>query len=359
MVPQVWRGQSEPLKIRVLPLPEQGRPPSYLGGIGDFTVTSAVDKYEVHANEAVTLTVKVEGHGNLSTLQAPKAEWPQTVELFDAKGRSQAGKDGVSHKVFEFVLIPRVPGDLEIPKLDFGFFNPTQRQYEVKSTQPVAIRILDPLPGSSLVKIGARQKQLDPVVPIQSAGSLPNGQSQEVRSLRPWSEASATGGKPIWHQLYWACLASFGALVLWVLVDALRRSRSISSYFPWIKPVSRRRWSLRWEQMEGKARTLQREGPWQEVLLTYEALSDEVFHGLEAVYAMGLRSLSRAELEERLVQEKGLPPEVWARLVRLLEFSEQVRFASSSGPSFEASARSDLLKWVVEAKELAQIIHSD
>ena len=122
LTPRSGADRSEQLTIDVVPLPEEGKPSSFSGGVGDFNVTSAVDKYEVHANEAVTLTVKVEGRGNVAAIGEPKTKWPNSVELYDSKGNAKTGKGGVGEKDFEILLIPRTPGPLTLPGIEFSLF---------------------------------------------------------------------------------------------------------------------------------------------------------------------------------------------------------------------------------------------
>src|SRR5262249_26014080 len=129
MNPQQGQNSSDQLTIEVMPLPEQGKPNSFTGGVGDFNLTAAVDKYDVRANEAVTLTLKVEGRGNLAAIGEPKAKWPENVELYDSKGVAKSSSGGVGQKVFEFLLIPRAPGKVMLPALEMSFFDPAKGAY--------------------------------------------------------------------------------------------------------------------------------------------------------------------------------------------------------------------------------------
>ena len=45
MQPQQGQERSEQVPIEVLPLPEEGKPNSFTGGVGDFSLVAAVDKY--------------------------------------------------------------------------------------------------------------------------------------------------------------------------------------------------------------------------------------------------------------------------------------------------------------------------
>jgi hypothetical protein len=81
-----------------------------------------------------------------------------------------------------------------------------------------------------------------------------------------------------------------------------------------------------------------------------------VFDAIDRTYSVGARSRPRSQLKEILVEEKGLSPEVWQKIARLLEYAELVRFASSFGAVSEQSARADLARWVAEGEAVARAL---
>ncbi len=349
--PRVGSAQSEKQNIDVKSLPSQGRPENFVGGVGDFQVTSAVDKYEVRANEAVTLTVKVEGRGNYATLEEPKNKWPETIELYDSKGRSQAGSQGVGEKVFEFLLIPRVPGKLELPPLQFGFFDPNKNQYYTQSTEAIQLHVLEPAPGSALVPIGKNK------INENSHSSNPGAKVENLRDLKSPTEIvnQKSGLELTWHLLYWGWVVALGAFIGFVGVDLFKRGATK------IRRLRRAKIGddlQQWSDLQSRAKNASlgasSGASWQEISELYELLTEAVFDEIDKVFQVGARGFSRAQLGDLLVQEKGLPAPLWSQIVALLEYAETVRFASSLGNSTESSARSDLIKWVSEAELVAK-----
>jgi hypothetical protein len=69
--------------------------------------------------------------------------------------------------------------------------------------------------------------------------------------------------------------------------------------------------------------------------------------------------MSREQLREVLVNEKGLAETVWTRTLRLLEFIDLVQFASSVGAVSESTARADLQKWVGEAEGIIRALERE
>jgi hypothetical protein len=339
--------RSEVLKVDVVPLPEAGKPKSFTGGVGDLDIASAIDKTEVHANEPVTITVKIEGHGNVESIGEPKANWPSNVELYDTKGVSKAGKGGVGQKTFEFLLIPREKGVLELPGLEFSYFDPKKNDYVTKKTEPFKVNVLEANPGSTYVpKTTAAGAQ---------ASQTPAGKNEEVRGLKAPAvereEPTGLSGLPMWRWLYWICLAALGFFVLLIARDGFGRARKNSVERSAAKA---KKDAKSWARM--RARATQIKQPFPEVVQLYETIAGHIFDSIERVYPVGSRSYSREELRRMLVEERQMPSAVWDRASRILEFAELVRFASSAGAVSEGRARAEAAQWVGEAEEVVGLI---
>jgi len=133
---------SDPVAIQVKDLPNA--PANYSGAVGNFSITSSLDKTSVKSNEAITLKLTVNGSGNLSLINAPKIEFPQDFETYDAKtsDRLNASEGGLNGSItFEYLFIPRFAGTFTIPATDFVFFNPSSRQFETKRTEAFTLKV--------------------------------------------------------------------------------------------------------------------------------------------------------------------------------------------------------------------------
>ena len=116
---------SNRLTIAVEPLPP-GRPEHFSGVVGSLRITSALDRDSVDANDAVTLTVRVSGEGNIRAVPAPVLDFPPDFEVFPpevSESVSPTDTGLAGSKTFEFVVIPRAPGRREIPSAVLSFFD--------------------------------------------------------------------------------------------------------------------------------------------------------------------------------------------------------------------------------------------
>jgi hypothetical protein len=131
--------KSQPLQLNVRPLPEAGRPDDFGGAVGTFTFDVSIDREEAAVNEAVALTATVEGEGFLRAVDPPSLDLPPDIKMFSPKvtpsSRAEGGKL-VSRKVWEWILVPLVPGELKIPDIRFTYFDTARGDYVVAGKTP-------------------------------------------------------------------------------------------------------------------------------------------------------------------------------------------------------------------------------
>lgn len=135
---------SRPVNIEVVPLPAEGRPESFAGHVGDLDVSTSLDGAAVETNEAVTLTVEYSGTGNLRTLSPPEIEFPVEFEAFPPEASDRISEGGGSlqgSRTWEYVLIPRAPGELTIPPVEVSYFDPASGRYGSARSQPLEITV--------------------------------------------------------------------------------------------------------------------------------------------------------------------------------------------------------------------------
>ena len=136
--------KSEKLNIHVKDLPKTGRPDSFSGAVGKFSMGSNIDNKELMANEAITLKYTISGSGNIDLLPDLKLNFPPDFEVYDpkisTKTRKQAN-DVSGYKTYEYTIIPRSAGDYEIPSVSFSYFDPSKKQYKEINSDTYQIKV--------------------------------------------------------------------------------------------------------------------------------------------------------------------------------------------------------------------------
>lgn len=134
---------SDPITIDVDALPS-GAPEPFSGVVGTLAVSATLDRDSVEANEAVTLTVRVSGEGNIGAVPAPSLELPADFEIFPpevSESVQAVGAGLTGEKSFEYVLIPRAPGLREIPSIAMSYFDGEANEYRVAETGALTLTV--------------------------------------------------------------------------------------------------------------------------------------------------------------------------------------------------------------------------
>lgn len=129
--------------IHVLDLPAN-KPAGFSGGVGQFNLTSKISGTELNANEAVTLTLTIQGAGNMKLLKTPMVDWPEGFEVYDPKvtnnfKNTTAGVSGT--KTIEYLAIPRAGGTYTIPPVRFAYYDTQEQDYRTITTPEYTLDI--------------------------------------------------------------------------------------------------------------------------------------------------------------------------------------------------------------------------
>ena len=135
---------SDSAPIIVLPLPAEGRPDSYTGAVGTLSMQVSVSPERVRAGDPVVLTVDLAGTGNVKAMPQPRLPEMPNVEMFPPNQESQVqvDQDRVGGtKRFRWMLVPEKPGDLVIPPIEYGVFDPELRAYVVLRSDSLRVAV--------------------------------------------------------------------------------------------------------------------------------------------------------------------------------------------------------------------------
>ncbi len=136
-------------KVTVLPLPKPG-PKDFSGLVGDFEISSSVDKKQIKLGDSITLTVEVRGNAPLEALQDIDLGSLKDCRVYKSSSSQQSiPMDGgfEYEKRFEYIIIPEKQGKLTIPSLYINYFSPSEEKYKTKQSRPIEIEVL---PGRKL-----------------------------------------------------------------------------------------------------------------------------------------------------------------------------------------------------------------
>ncbi len=162
-------------QVKILPLPEEGRPADFSGAIGQFELSAEASPRDITAGDPVTLKITVAGTGNFDRVKAPEMEKNPGFKTYAPSGKFEpfdnAGIGG--RKIFEQMVIPRNTGIKSIPRIGFSYFDPDKGRYLTLMSDEIPLRIASAGPSTGPAPAPSPQAPSAGVPPL-AAGANPN-----------------------------------------------------------------------------------------------------------------------------------------------------------------------------------------
>ena len=181
--------------VRVLPLPEGGRPKSWNGAVGDFSMMVVAKPLEVAVGDPITLTMRLQdssGTAALDGLQAPiLGQQSAFAGGFRVPSDAASGTVEGRSKVFTQSIRALSESMREIPSIEFSFFNPARGEYETVRSAPIPITVKP----SAVARVNAAAEAdaapaAAPALTTVAGGLVANMSVEEARAR---STATASG----------------------------------------------------------------------------------------------------------------------------------------------------------------------
>jgi hypothetical protein len=147
------------LAIEVRPLPAEGQPPGFRpNNVGQFRITSEVDRNSVRQGEAVRLSVRISGTGNIALVELPELPELPGLRSYEPKPETPKlvlGQDKLSgSRVYTILLVADKAGTVEIPAIELPYFDPEAGAYKTAKTKPITLEV-EPNPDAGGESNGA------------------------------------------------------------------------------------------------------------------------------------------------------------------------------------------------------------
>jgi hypothetical protein len=309
--------------IRVLPLPEAGRPADFSGAIGAFSVAATATPKQAALGDPVTLTITVSGEGNFDRVTIPAmtsdADWKAYAASTKFEPRDALGHAG--RKVSEQAIVPLNPALTEVPARPFSFFDPESRRYVRIATEPVALALVTP--ARPLAKGGAAAQ--GGTGSAASAVATPEWElaPNHIAPGEPVHDTTPVASRPWFLGLQLVPLLALGAATLW----ARRRDRL------WSDPSHHRRLAAR-RRVEAEVDAMRRAAADGDTQRFFAAARRAVQERLGASPARTAESLTLGEME-RLLEPAS---EVAAELRAVVGQADAVAYSGERLPGEQLAA---------------------
>lgn len=150
--PQKIIAKSSQIPVKVIPLPAEGKPASFSGAVGDFTLSAKASPTEgLKVGDPISVELSVTGSGNFDALTEPKlsepADWKTyPSRRFNAEGTVDPTLQPTVERTVNYstVIVPQKAHAI-LPPYEIVFFSPTQKNV-VLQTPPIPLKIEAPAP---------------------------------------------------------------------------------------------------------------------------------------------------------------------------------------------------------------------
>ncbi len=130
--------KTKSVALNVQPLPEIGKPANFDGAIGEYSMRTSVDRRRLEVRNALTLSVTITGTGNINTVRAPKIT---PISGFRTDPPILAQRNSANTRIYQYAIIPLKSGILQLPGIEFSYFNPTKETYQTSKTGPISLTV--------------------------------------------------------------------------------------------------------------------------------------------------------------------------------------------------------------------------
>lgn len=131
--------KTKSILLNVQPFPAAGKPPNFAGAVGQYNITAQVDRKKLEVRKAFTLSLQITGSGNIKTVTSPKIP---AIKGFRINSQNLTNTTHNNINVYTYALTPLKAGILQIPTIQYVFFNPTNGTYQTTQTTPIPITVL-------------------------------------------------------------------------------------------------------------------------------------------------------------------------------------------------------------------------
>lgn len=135
---------TEPVAIRVMPVPVKNKPTAFNGAVGAFAISASAGKDQIAKNEEGVFEITISGNGNFTQLSAPSIDWPDGMEGFEPMVRDSLDKTKLplaGSRTFRYAFICNQSGLYHLPAVNFSFFDPRNNNYKTVSTTTIPVEI--------------------------------------------------------------------------------------------------------------------------------------------------------------------------------------------------------------------------
>jgi hypothetical protein len=305
--------------IDVKPLPADGRPADFNGAVGDFSFDVSANRTALDANEALELTVKVSGKGNLKLFDLPSVKLPSALELYEPERGDNVSTqaDGMRGSISEtYTIVPQYKGDYPIRPINFSYFDPKTRSYKTLTSDEIILNVVNG-PVTSTASTETTEITKNKVTVLNE---------EQFKYIKLNAELKPSETPDFFRSgLFWLLLGGpFLLIPLFIAIGRKRRKR--------LQDVAGNR--LRKADKLAKKYLSEARRSMDDKVVFYESLERALHNYLKAKLAIETSEFSKEKISS-LLREKSASPENVEAFIGILKSCEFARYAPASNVTIQ------------------------
>lgn len=307
--------QMNPMKLDILPLPEENKPKNFTGAIGKFDIASeTVSPDALSVGDPCTLTLKILGTGNFKRMAAPSfvetKAWKTSYKPKQSFIDEGNGNAYIGIKTFEYTIIPNVADITETPSIAFNYFDPTLGKYIEKLSKPLKISVAPTVRSKKAEAATTSNEGTKPALDAVAEVSETNSDINILNSIYFW--------------------IGNGVILALILIFTLRKTyrnklESDPSYAKRIYYTSSAKNSLNKAHAQCSVQTCGK---------FFEAACEALRFALAANSELNAEALTLSDAK-KIASELGLPPEKIEKITIYFEGADAIAYGGINAEFFD------------------------
>jgi hypothetical protein len=304
------RGDAVPIEVR--PLPDEGKPATFKGAVGQFSMNLTAGPTNVGVGDPITVRVDLNGNGALESLTLPEQDNWREFKLYPPTGKVETthvlGIQG--SKIFEQVVSPLNAGIKTLPPLVFSYFDPEKKRYETLSSAPIPLSVH---PTASLPQ---------PSIVADTNAAPEKPATRELAHILPRLGTVSSANAPLASRsLFW--ILQLAIPFAWLLLVISRKRREAFEK----NPKARRRREVA-SVIQSGLEELDRHAASRDRVAFFSTLFRLLQEQLGERLDMPASGITESVIDERL-RRTGLPEDRLAELHQFFQLCNQARYAAT------------------------------
>ena len=302
-------------------MPQEGKPASFTGAVGKFSVDTSIDKTEIKQGESTELAFKVSGSGNLQLVNLPKITSPPGLELYEPerKDNIKVNAKGMRGSVKNiYTLVGQNAGKFPLSPIQFSYFDPDTASYKTLSTDEIVVNVEKTT--NSISSNNDETTEINKQTPVNKISGVSSFKFIKLETeLKPIESKSFFKSTTYWILALSPIGLALGSLFFFLMSKNRPQEQNA---------IAKKTQKLAKKYLSEAKKNL--DDPNQ----FYQSLEMALYNFLKAKLKISTSDITKQSVAQKLT-ESGVSTENKDRFIALLSKCERARYASSESSQLD------------------------